>query len=296
MEQAARERRVRYYVRFVREHTRRPAPTGEYWDALVSPAMRAIDLEWKNVEDILSWVASKPSQPGMDATLLELMLHLVHYLDSRLHNRQRIRYLKAAVAAASRLGRRETEALLRIDALGWTHVEEHQFDDAEREIQRGMEIALQLDGENSARADLLALGYAWRARVVCERPQPGPVSLEAATSLFTASALALHRSPVVKYRVNLAIGDIMLKSKRPREALAYYEEMRRLSDGYGGEGRGYQIGWRIGEALRMSGDFNGAEREFTKLQEDETIPVGKLYGKYGAAWVALGRGDVPRAC
>src|SRR5260370_3200288 len=86
-------------------------------------------------------------------------------MDSRFFNLDRLIYVKKAVEATHKMSLKEYEALLRIDALGWTYVEEDRLDEAYREITAGLSIAKQIGGNDEKAKQLLALGLAWQARV-----------------------------------------------------------------------------------------------------------------------------------
>jgi tetratricopeptide (TPR) repeat protein len=194
-----------------------------------------------------------------------------------------------AVEAARKMDRKEDEALLRIDALGWTYVEEDRLEEAYREIVAGLEIARQIRNENENATQLLALGLAWQARVMIEQGR----STEA--SQLINEALAIPCKPWIKFRVNLAAGDIALKQGNGLEALRFYEDAAQASQEYGGEGRGYQTEPRIGLAYLAKGKPEEAEAKFQALHNLEQIAIGKLYAEYGLALVAYERGETPKA-
>ena len=242
--------------------------------------MVKLDPEWPSIQQVMTWA----DEDGQDEVLVELVMLLVHYMDSRFLNLERLEYVGKAVAALQRMGRQEEEALLRIDALGWTYVEESKVDQAYKEIFRGFEIAR---GE-----DLRALGLAWRARVRVERKE-----FERANELIH-EALVIDASPWIRFRVNMAAGDIALKRggrEDAKTALGFYQRAAKAADSYGGEGYGYQIGPRIGLAYLGVGKVKEAERKFKELSGLEQIPIGKLYAEYGLALVTRERGNLPEA-
>jgi len=214
-------------------------------------------------------------------------LWTVHYMDSRFHNLRRIRVVAKAVEIVRELNRKEDEALLRIDALGWTYVEESRLNEAEREIREGLAIAAELT--TSERDDLTALGHAWLARCSLEQSKT-----KKATKLIRKS-LEIECSPWIRCRVNMAAGDIALKSGNHHEALQYYQSAAIEADRYGGEGHGYQTLPRIGLAYLGVGKLQAAKEEFQTVGAFEQIAIGKLYADYGLAMVALKEGSTVRA-
>ncbi|HEV7519206.1 MAG TPA: SIR2 family protein [Thermoanaerobaculia bacterium] len=279
-EQEARRRWVEYFRELVRERVVRPHPEPPYWNALVSHGMVGLDPEWPSIQQVMAWAdASK-----QDEVLVELVMLLVHYMDSRFLNLERLEYVEKAVAALRRMGRKEEEALLRIDALGWTYVEVLQLEEARQQILRGLEMA---QGE-----DLRALGLAWRARVRVEKR-----NFKEADE-WIEQAMAVKCSAWIRFRVNMAAGDIKLKRgdrESSRAALELYQRAVEETLHYGGEGSGYQIGPRIGLAFLGMGQIEEAERKFKELSGLEQIPIGKLYAEYGLALVARERGYLPEA-
>jgi tetratricopeptide (TPR) repeat protein len=221
---------------------------------------------------------------GKDEVLVKFVMLLVHYMDSRFLNVERLEFVEKAVVALHKMGRLEDEALLRIDALGWTYVEVLKLDQARQEILRGLELAQS--------EDLRALGLAWRARVRVERRD------FAQADELIRQAMALECSPWIKFRVNMAAGDIELKRgsrESSKAALDFYLQAERDADSYGGEGYGYQIGPRIGLAHLGVKQIKEAQRKFKDLNRLEQIPIGKLYAEYGLALVARESGNLSEA-
>src|SRR5215213_2898395 len=278
-EAEARKRWSEYFLRFIEQNVVRERPAVRYWNALVSDKMAVIDAEWPSIHEVVKWA----EQNQQDQLLLDLVMLLVHYLDSRFLNLERMTYIKKAVNIVRAMGHKEEEALLRIDALGWTYVEENRLDEAYEEITRGFNIVEQHPDEIETADDLRALGFAWRARVRIEQKQS-----EDATQ-FINSALNLNCNSWIRSRVYMAAGDIALKQNQSKEALGFYEDAARSIEEYGGEGHGYQIDPRIGLAHLGVGEpwnLKAATDRFNALRANEAIPIGKLYGDYGLAMVA----------
>jgi tetratricopeptide (TPR) repeat protein len=248
--------------------------------------MIAIDAEWSNINEVVKWaLVNKPND-----VFFELVMLLVHYMDSRLLNKERISYVIKAIELAKGMGRKEDEALLRLDALGWTYVEEDDLDEASDEIIRGINIAKELDHDNNKKNDLIALGLAWQARVKVEKEHP-----KEAQDLID-EALSIPCSPWIQSRVYMVAGDIEFKKDESEKALCFYEKAAAKIVDYGEEGHGYQIEPRIGLAyLGIEDGLKEAKKRFEMLREQDKIAIGKLYGEYGLALVAFKEDDREKA-
>jgi LuxR family transcriptional regulator, glucitol operon activator len=285
LEEQARERWSSYYLDFVRSHTVREAPSIAYWNALVNDQMTALDAEWYSIEELLAWA----DRAGRSALLLELVTYLVHYMDSRFHNLERLTYVVKAIDAAKKVENPVLEAWLRIDALGWTCVEENRLDQAHQEIQLGLEVAQTLPPGDKDALDLIALGTGWLARLRLEE------GLVAEATDLMAEALSTPCRAWIKYRLNMAAGDIALRLGQGDRALQSYQEAVSEYEQYGGEGHGYQIDPKIGLAEVARGNLEGAEKKFEAVRAHEGIAIGKLYADYGMALVAYRRGEIEKA-
>jgi tetratricopeptide (TPR) repeat protein len=282
-----RQRCSDYFLEFVRTTVKREKPEPRYWNALVSDGMKAIDPEWPSILEVMKW----SDQEGWDERLVEFVMLLVHYMDSRFLNTERLLYVRKAITALSRLKRKEDEALLKIDALGWTYVEEDRLLEAYDEILAGYHMAEEFAiGEKD---DLLALGLAWRARIKIEQNPPDP---ERALQRI-GEALAIKCQPWIRCRVNMAAGDIALKRGNGAKALTYYKIAESEAQKYGGEGHGYQTLPRIGLAYLAEDQLQEAEQTFKELQRHSvnTTIIGDLYAEYGLAMVAYKKKDIVNA-
>ncbi|HEX9941157.1 MAG TPA: SIR2 family protein [Thermoanaerobaculia bacterium] len=294
VEEEARRRCSDYYLEFIKRNVIREEPKPRYWNALVSDGMDAIDAEQPIILEVMKW----EDQKSREERLVEFVMLLVHYMDSRFLNAERLSYVQKAVSALEKMSgeeknalemvkRKEDEALLRIDALGWTYVEEGSLDLADREIDHGFRIAEEFAREE--KEDLRALGLAWKARVRIEQN-------DSASALeLIDQALAIECNPWIKFRVNMSAGDIALKQGDSMSALIYYEQAEAEMKEYGPEGYGYQIDPRIGLAYLGVGRIEDAEQKFKKLWGVAQIAIGKLYAEYGLAMVAYKRGEIQSA-
>jgi hypothetical protein len=284
LEVEGRNRCREYFLELIRKSVIRKYPKPRYWNALVSDGMSAIDPEWPSIQEVMKWA----DQEGHDEHLVELVMLLVHYMDSRFLNIERLSYVQKAVAALERMRRKEDEALLRIDALGWTYVEEGRLNEAYKEIHRGFEIAEKF--ARKEKEDLRALGLAWRARVRIERHQS-----TRALNLIHEALKIKKCKPWIKFRVQMAAGDIALKQGNSTDALGHYKQAEAELRKYGGEGHGYQIAPRIGLAYLRMGELDKAQEKFNELASFEKIAIGKLYAEYGLAMVDYKKGNFQSA-
>jgi predicted negative regulator of RcsB-dependent stress response len=275
-----------YFIALIRRVIVRQAPDTPYWNTLVSDGMLEIDPEWPMIQQILRWAEDRKD----DKTFTNLVTVLVHYMDSRLHNSERLIYCSKAAEIFAERNDKYNEALLRIDSLGWTYVEEGLVDKAEEEISKGLALTDQVAQEE--RDDLRALAQAWLARCQLQREQ-----FKEAFN-FVEQAKQIQCSPWIRYRVNLASGDIALTTGGDQgyaKALQSYREAEAEADRYGGEGHCYQTAWRIALASIGAGDITSAKDELLNLRAFEQIAIGRLYADYGLAMIALKEGDTVRA-
>lgn len=277
-ETSARRRLVAYFQKLVEASVVRDHPSTPYWNALVSEGMLKVDPEWPSILEVMRWCDDNRRKEDV----FHFTLMLVHYMDSRFYNHDRLYFVEQCVHYASESNNAYEEALLRIDALGWTFGEESRFPEAIAQIEAGMSIASGLDPEA---IELMALGWAWLARVEIEQEH-----VEEA-ELLIKRALDIESPPWIRCRVLMAKGDIELKCGRGNEALTYYQDAAAASVSYGDEGRGYQTKPRIGLAFLATGDYSRAETTFRELSRFENMEIAQLYGEYGLAMVAYQRGE-----
>lgn len=292
-ERKARKLWYKYYLQYVSANVRREVPPVDYWNALVDDKMEQVDSEWPNISEVLKWSASEVSAEN-DNLLLNLVFLLVHYMDSRFYNLERIRYVELAIGAAYRLESKYQEALLRIDALGWTYVEENKYEEAYSQILRGIELAKEVREPFVEANELMALGYAWIARGKIEQDKSAHVD-EAARLIELALTFNDNSQHWIRFRILMAAGDIFLKQNKSKEALEMFTRAKEQMTYYGGEGHYYQINPRIGLANLSLGDLSEAEIIFTDLSNQKKISIGKLYGDYGLALIKFKKGNVGEA-
>lgn len=274
------------YLRFVKTtlEAGRRQPDVRYWKALVSSAMRDLDPQWPMIREMLEW--ARRTDRGI---LREFVMYLVHYMDSRCLNPDRLAYATAVVESLGDDECLEDHALLRIDALAWTYLEEGRLEDAVLQIARGEQVAERL--EDPARQELLAVATAWKAvaRTRMEHCEEGRALIERA--LQESRDLA----PWIRMRIEMAAGDIALASGHAPEAYAHYGNAIAASNSYE-DGLGYQLLPRIGLSLILMPDrsakhLNKAQQNFDAIRV-RAVPLGQLYGDYGLGLVQIAREEL----
>ncbi|MDQ2842675.1 MAG: SIR2 family protein [Acidobacteriota bacterium] len=303
-----RRRLAEFTLQFLRKVIERNQPSVPYWNALVTESMDVIDREWPIVSEILHSLLEQNSEDIVPFTML-----LVHYLDSRFLNKERIDCVSASINITQ--GRRaftEQLALLKMDALGWTYIEEGNLDQARAEVEAGASLASGLPDQQAR--DLEALAQAWSGRITIERAHEARDNCSA-TLLFNEAELCIKRAlassanaPWILARVLMAAGDVDFKQNRYKSALDHYEAAVTEENKYGGEARNYQLAPRIGFArLELYVDakrqglnvaeyqLNEAKLKFQPLAEQKHITIGKIYGDLGLALVELTGQEASRA-
>lgn len=287
-EEQARLRWSNYYLDFASRSLTHERLLGRYWNTLTSySSLKFIDQEWSNLQQVLGWL----DQNRQDRLLVELTMFLVHYMDKRLLNAQRIHYVRRAAEAAKKLGQKEDEALFRIDGLGWTFLEEGRFIEAEQEISLGLRIAESIDNEGSNSINLVSLANTFLARMFLEQ---GDVEK---ASTFIGKVEPTMCKPVIEYRTYTVAGEIAHEKHDYREAINLFEKAKLLSQEYRqeyrSEGLDIEVHYRLGLAYLASGDIERAETEFKEVLlgiKRYGVTVEVMYAKYGLASVARARG------
>jgi hypothetical protein len=279
----------------------RPDIKEEYWNALVRAEMSQVDPYWRIIKHVLQEMRNDP-------IITSFAMVLPHYMDSRLLNVERKAMLTSAVVQFDKLIKdpdnqdqigalKRNQALLKIDALAWTHIEDRELDLAEIEIEEGLQLVRD-------QTDLVALAECWRTRSAmlrqksCIRPNWDEAEKhmeQARTSIFSQS------QRWIQLRIKMMDGDLHKLMGKPREALRLYREAEQQAEYYGGEGDGYQTSPRIGIALLdmkpepTEEEEREAERRFEKLVENRQVAIGQLYGRYGLALLAARRNSTREA-
>jgi tetratricopeptide (TPR) repeat protein len=272
-----RRRFSEYFLNFVRARVIRSQPNVRYWNALVSRRMLEVDPEWPSIQEAMKYA----EEAGQEESMSEFVLLLIHYMDCRFYTSERLAYVQKAIDILKSRNRKHDEALLRIDALGWTYMEENLLDKADDSIKSGLEIVAQCSGPEWE--DLRVLGLAWQARIWLER---SPDSDKASELIRTA--LDIQCRPWIRSRVLMVAGDNALKHGNKADALRRYQESACEAGKYDGGGE-YQIYSRIGLAYLDAGKMGMAKRTFSDLLETSTshcIEIGKLYAQFGLAIIA----------
>jgi len=301
MKKKAKKAWINYFENFVRKNVEREhLPDEPYWNALVSDKMQALKDGWNGINEVLLWLmAEEPPKKveedsQKDDPFINMVMWLVHYMDSRFYNQERLDYVHAAVERAKRQKMKYEEALFRIDALGWTYIEKDQLQKAEDEINEGIKLAKELketkqkkgDNNQGKAENLLALGHAWLARVKAEQNKISDAEKEIKTALNTYPNV----KPWIRYRVFMARGDVYVHEKDFINAQIAYWKAKYEYDKYNGEGQDYQIKPRLGLAYLKNKKI-GEAKDILGKQIDREIPIGSLYAEFGLALLAYKTGD-----
>lgn len=283
-----------------------------YWNALVRSEMAKIDPYWPIIRHVVRNL-------GASALTIDFVELLVHYMDSRFMHTERKELIYAALQslqASAVPGNNLRQALLRIDALAWTFMQEENFFAANKAVDEGLELLGKADFE------LIAIANTWKARIACSDREAAKGEPSMYIELAKKALHACTPQPSwIAMRVEMIEGDTLL-SRFPGKALEHYEKAEDLAESYGGEGDGYQTGPRIALALLKKWDdatlvwskarathadvqhscscpdtyveetptrdelMRDAEFQFRKLLRNEHIAAARLYGRYGLALIS----------
>lgn len=213
---------------------------------------------------------------------------------SRFLNNQRLKFIELALKEPAALEPR-TAALLYIDALAWTYMEEGANKQARSVIDMGLEcLARKVSDGPDEWDDLRALAYAWRARIDATDGKKGAAIRN--IDLACGYAGRLQEKPWILLRIQMMAGDVKFLDNEPENSIEHYMKAAEHAEFYGGEGDGYQINPRIGLALLEVRKDDGkpdekslekARRRFIQLIDNSHVPTGRLYGQYGMALIAV---------
>lgn len=271
-----------YLLRFLKNVIRNPDVPEVYWNALVRDDMSKVDPWWPTIDALVRW-------SGECRRAARFALLLVHYMDSRFLNSQRLACIESALQAKAPLKRR-TRALLHIDALAWTFIEENRQAEARAQLEEGEKLL-----EDGGDEDLHALAEAWRARLDIVDRRIGEAHRHIAEAMAYANTPFCKQRPWILARVEMMAGDVALMGGNAESARDHYLASAAHADLYGGEGDGYQTNPRIGLALMEILDkekqpdkesMKSARRIFERLVENGDVATGRLYGQYGLALIA----------
>ena len=190
-----------------------------------------IDFEWPNLEEVLVWA----DKEGQDEILIELTFLLAHHMSRCMQFLMRIKYARKAAQAASRLGRKQDAALLRIDAYGWVLLEVGRTKDGREEITEALKT---LDPSSADDTDLIALGKAWLAKALLAREAFGQEELAKASVLIEEAMSLEPKNLAIQRRVNTMAGDIAYEKSENEKARQFYESANDISEKYNGQGEG----------------------------------------------------------
>jgi tetratricopeptide (TPR) repeat protein len=269
-----------HYLVFVRTIVVRRDPPVSYWNTLATQDMIEIDDEWPAIRQIMDWAITHAPE------FVESMLFLlVHYMDTRSLHQERIKFCRRALAMEQYRGERLKEALLRIDALGWTLIHEGRIDEARNEIHAGLDLLAAVGGHETK--ELYALAHAWLAQAACVQDRMG----DAEQCIDEAIKCAENEKDWIKYRVQMVAGDVRVRLADYPAAIECYAKCRVLVDNYGGE-EGYQMLPRLGMTYLLSERHDLADKVLSELYQlsiSDNIEAGILYARYGFAYLAAYR-------
>lgn len=318
--EAIKHRFIAYYTNFIKNKIQRAEPSEVYWNTLVSEEMRYLDKHKYSIRLAMTWAMRGRA---FEQDFLQFTLLLVHYMDSRLYNQERLEAVTRAITICQARQLHYKEALFRIDSLGWTYIEENNSFEACKEIKRGIEIAessaFSIEGNSPSKDspgmnpiipeanrsefftkhqqdDLLSLGYAWLARAKAELD----LKEEANENLRKTTAYLKNLDGTkswIKSRICEAHGDVYYKSRKYKKAHDFYIQAQAQSEFYGGEGNNYRVNPRIGLSLICIGTLkhvNKAESIFSALLKNTTTNVAKLYCDYGLVLVNLKKAQLAK--
>lgn len=201
---------LRGYLRDERDHNMvcRTDIEEEYWNALVRDQMSKVDPYWPIIKHVMA-------RAGTDSRIVDFVFLLVHYMDSRFLNAERAQFIEAAMTALTEPPLSGDElsnkrlALLKIDALAWTHMENREFEDANKQIDEGLGRI-----DEKKHPDLVALAEAWRARMESEHN-----NYEAAYRRLESAAQAAERAGKdwIHMRVKMIWGDVLHRDSKGHE-------------------------------------------------------------------------------
>jgi tetratricopeptide (TPR) repeat protein len=273
-----------HFLSFLRDENVvcRPEIKMGYWDALVRDEMAKVDHYWPIIRHVMMRAESTDE-------IVDYVLLLTHYMDSRFLHLDRHRFLNSAVESLKNdEEKRAVLALLKIDALAWSQMEDGKYEEAQREIDEGLKLVDCLKSP-----DLEVLALTWQARIANAKQE----GLRAERFIRDALAAAekIPDMPWVRARAEMIAGDVALMQGDTKIALDHYSRAENLAQRYGGEGRGYQTSPRIGLALleqkhsdtdeQMRAEEQARDR-FQKLIDNPQVATGRLQGRYGLAFLA----------
>lgn len=293
--QAARKLLAEHLLEFLRDERDknvvcRREIQDQYWNTLVRDEMSKVDPYWPIIKHVMNGAEETP-------LIAKFVLLLTHYMDSRFLHLERKKFLTAAIKALEKEYLqtelvKKSSALLKIDALAWTYMEENKNDAALTAINEGLSL---IDTKAVANQDLVALANAWMARVEISKKE-----WRQAQKFMTSASNAVAKipkktpKPWIEMRIKMMYGDLWMMQNDVTDALKYYREAEQLAESYGGEGDGYQTSPRIALALldqkgnseEKTAAETAASHLFKKLMQNEQVSSGRLYGQYGLALIA----------
>ncbi|MBX3083791.1 MAG: hypothetical protein KF716_19310 [Anaerolineae bacterium] len=286
-----------FVLRFLTDQLVRGRSRDRYWDFDNTDRVSIIilDREWKTIKQVLTWVAQEKQE-----LLIELVLLLVHYMDDRMLYSDRLLFSGLAADAASALPNRQwEEAILRIDALGWIHLELDQLRQAEDQITRGLHIAERLLEKGTDATELVVLAKAWLARVHLQRYlREGDLRQLEEAHRTMGSIEHTQCRPVILNRVKMIAGDIALHDAKlgASKAIDYYQQALSYY-GLNLNVDGFMLINRLGVGYMKVGEVKQAEAQFQAILavDEEWATSNAVRAQFNMAQIDKLNGDLVSA-
>jgi LuxR family transcriptional regulator, glucitol operon activator len=215
---------IEYYLSFARKQLISDDPRHpqeKYWKGLNhSKPIKILDFDWPNLNKLLLYLADTNDREEMNF-LVDIMLILVHYMHGLAYANDRIKFSEKAAEFAVKLDRVLVAAAFWIDALGYEYRRHLQYDEAEKAIRKGLELAKGQLANDSKAEEWIKLGYAFLARVYLERGNL------AEAKNFEDLFKNLSSSAIINHRLNIVSGMIALMERDFDTAIVKFEQAER---------------------------------------------------------------------
>lgn len=302
-EQGARGRWSQFFLDFAARYARWEQVSERYWYSLATDqTMFQLDPEWANLQSTLEW-ADKNAQYDL---LVDLMMYLVHQMDTRGLFIERIHYVRRAIEAALQLGQTRDAALFEIDGLGWTLVEEDRYDEAEAAIMRGLKHVQISDIGSEDQNNLEALGYAHLARVHLRRGDTQAALEWIKKTRFKDSSGSVQVTVLMIAGeiehdwgcLEIKAGAVEKASTHFQEAILYLEQSARCDEDVRGFAATFHATWnRLASVYLAQGELQMARETFHKVlsNHQRVRRTEHIRATYGLSQVAEAEGDIETA-
>ncbi|MED4073303.1 NACHT domain-containing protein [Priestia endophytica] len=274
-EKNSRKRWSQYYIEYLDTHLKREKPQFIYWSYLLGRDLDKIKQEWPNILKVLEWASNHAEKE----LVMNLIIRLSHFL-SRVNLPLRIQYGLEAADYAHQLNDKVSEALIRIDIIGWALMEVNKLEEAYSQIEEGLHILKATDETHQEAHDLKIWGLALKSKLFLKTDR-----IEEAKKILK-KICNVPVVPVIKHRVLLMQGDFCLLTKNYKEAIHFYELANEKSMLYGGE-KTIEAYFNLGLAYMHCDFYEKAEKMFNNLLYNQNKPnqMELIYCYYGKAQI-----------